>query len=261
MDLSQIIAIGKPIIEILILWLIIYNLLLFFRGTRMVYVIRGIIILLGLFILFQKLQFEVLSWLLTKLFGLLIIVIVFIFHSEIKQGLARLGKGRFFSSALKAEELDFMLKQISKSVEILSKNKIGALIVIEKSDSLNPYIDSGVRIDAKISSELIETIFAPNTVLHDGGMIIQQGRVSAAGCIFPLSENNDLSRIFGTRHRAALGLSEEVDAVILVISEERQDISLIFQGEMRRDMSREELFAKIKDILTQETQISSKHNV
>lgn len=254
MDVFRIIALGKPVIEVFILWFVIYQLLLFFKGTRAAYVVRGIIFLLGIFILFQKLQFEVLSWLLTKLLGLLIIVIIFIFHSEIKQGLARLGKGRFFSAALKSEELDSMLKQISKAVDNLSKNKIGALIVIEKTDSLTPYVESGIPIDARISSELIETIFSPNTILHDGGMIIQQGRVSAAGCIFPLSENNDLSRIFGTRHRAALGLSEEVDAVIVVVSEERQDTSLIFQGKMHRDISREQLFAKIKNVLTQETE-------
>lgn len=246
--MSNIVYAWKPLIEILILWFLIYHIMLFFVGTRAIHALRGIIIILVAFFLFQKLNLEVLDWLFTKLFAISIITIIIIFHPEIRQGLAKLGQGQLlFGTVVKEEKLDYVLKEIGKAVENLSKEKVGALIAIERNDSLNAYIESGVFIDARTSSELIEAIFARNSILHDGGMIIQNGRIISAACLFPLTDNQDLSRIFGTRHRAALGLSEETDAVIIVISEERQDMSLIHRGQMYKNLGREELFSKIKD--------------
>lgn len=242
------IGVWKPLIEILILWFVIYHIMLFFVGTRALQALRGIIIILVAFFLFQKLNLEVLDWLFTKLFAISVITIIIIFHPEIRQGLAKLGQGQLlFGTEVKEEKLDYVLKEIGKAVENLSKEKAGALIAIEKNDPLNAYIESGVFIDARISSELIETVFTRNSILHDGGMIVQNGRIISAGCIFPLTENQDLSRIFGTRHRAALGLSEETDAVVIVVSEERQDVSLIHKGKMYKNLDREELFSRIKD--------------
>lgn len=239
----------KPVIEILILWFVIYHTILFFEGTRALQVLRGIIILLVAFFLFQMLGLQVLNWLLTKLFGISVIAVLVIFHPEIRQGLARLGQRHLFGTSLREEEMDSILRELSQATENLSKNKIGALIAIEKNDPLAAYIESGVLIDARVSSDLIENIFTPNSLLHDGGLIIQHGRIVAAGCLFPLTENKELSRIYGTRHRAALGLSEEVDAIVVIISEERQDISLVYRGKLYRDLSREELFSKLKDTL------------
>ncbi len=244
----NIVSIWKPLIEILILWFVIYHIMLFFVGTRAINALRGIIIILTAFFLFQKLNFEVLDWLFTKLFAISVIAIMVIFHPELRQGLAKLGqRNLLFGTVIKEEKLDYVLKQIGKAVDNLTKEKLGAIIAIEKNDSLTPYIESGVVIDALVSCELIETIFKRSSILHDGGMIIQNGRVMSAGCLFPLTEKQDLSRIFGTRHRAALGLSEETDAIIIVISEERQDISLIYSGQMHRELSKEELILKVKD--------------
>ena len=142
-----------------------------------------------------------------------------------------------------------MLKQVGKATDDMCKEKKGAIIAIENKDPLTMYMESGVSIDARVSSELIETIFTPNTLLHDGGLIIQHGRLAAAGCIFPLTQNQDLSRVFGTRHRAALGLSEETDAVIIVVSEERHDVSLVYESRLYKDLSREEVFNKAKEFL------------
>jgi len=239
----------KPLIEILILWFVIYEIMLFFEGTRAIQVLRGIIILLVAFFVFQKLDLEVLNWLLTKLFGISIIAILIIFHPEIRQGLARLGRGHLFATSESEEELDEILKQIGKAAEELSRNKIGALIALEKNDPLTAYIQSGILIDARVSSDLIENIFTPNSLLHDGGLIIQHGRITAAGCLFPLTENQDLSRVYGTRHRAALGLSEETDAVVIIVSEERQDMSLVYRGRLYKDLSREDMISKIKEII------------
>lgn len=241
--------IWKTIVEITILWFIIYHILLFFVGTRAIHALRGIIILLFAFILFQRLGLEVLSWLLTKLFAISIIALLIIFHTEIRQGLALLGQRHLFTTDLKEEELDYIISQAVKAAENLCKDKIGALIAIEKNDPLNPYIGSGVLIDARVSADLIQNIFTPNSLLHDGGIIIQRGRITAAGCLFPITQNPDISRIFGTRHRAALGLSDETDAMIIIVSEERRDVSLAYQGRLYKDLSREEMLSKIKELM------------
>ncbi|MDD5255813.1 MAG: diadenylate cyclase CdaA [Candidatus Omnitrophica bacterium] len=239
----------KPVIEILILWFMIYHIMLFFEGTRAIQVLRGIVILLVAFFVFQNLGFTILDWLLTKLFAISVIAILIIFHPEIRHGLARLGQRHLFGTVLREEELDFILSQIVKASEILCKNKIGALIAVEREDSLAPYMESGVVMDAKVSIELIQTIFAPSSILHDGGLIIQHGRMMAGGCLFPLTASSDLSRVFGTRHRAALGLSEETDALVIVVSEERQDMSFAYQGRLHQDVTPEEMLMKIKDII------------
>lgn len=247
--LSNYLSALKPLIEIAILWSVIYHIMLFFEGTRAVHVLRGITIILIMFFVFQKLGFERLDWLFTKMFAISVIAILIIFHPEIRQGLARLGQRHLFGTILREEELEQVLREIVKAAEGLSKYKIGALIAIEKEISLKPYIESGVMIDASVSNELIQTIFTPGSLLHDGGIIIQHGRISAAGCLFPLTENHDLSRIFGTRHRAAIGLSEETDAIAIIMSEERGDMSLAYQGKLYQGLNREELLFKIKEVI------------
>lgn len=242
----------KLTIEILILWVVIYHILRFFEGTRAIQVLRGIVIIFIAFFLFKNLHLEILDWLISKLFGISIIALLIIFHTEIRQGLARLGQRHMFDSSLDEEEIDLVVREITIAAENISKNKFGALIAIEKFDPLTDYINSGIAIDSKISSDLIEAIFTPNNPLHDGGLVIKAGKIAAAGCLFPLTQNQDLSRIFGTRHRAALGLSEDTDAIILIVSEERQDISLVYKGKLYKDLSRGEIFGKIKVSLMSE---------
>jgi len=249
MNLADILIHWKAILEILILWIVIYQVMLFFEGTRAIQVVRGIALILVAFFLFQKLGLERLDWLFRNFFATSIIALLIIFHPELRQGLARLGQKNIFVNSMDEEELDKMLKEIGKAVESLSSYKIGALIAIEKNDSLSGYIESGVLIDAKISSELIQAIFTPNNPLHDGALIIQRGRLISAGALFPLVQRFDIDRIFGTRHRAALGLSEETDAVIIVVSEERQDISLVYQGRLYNNLNHEDLFLKAKEII------------
>ena len=241
--------IWKPALEIFILWFVIYHILIFFEGTRAIQVLRGIIVLLAAFFLFQKLGLETVDWLLTKMFTISVIAILVIFHPEIRQGLARLGKRHLFGTSQREEELDYALNQIIIAAENLCKEKAGALIAIENNDPLATYIESGVFIDARACAELIQTIFTPKNLLHDGGLIIQHGRIIAAGCLFPITQNQDLSRIYGTRHRAALGLSEETDAAIIIVSEERLDMSLVYKGRLYKDLSRQELLNKTKDII------------
>lgn len=239
----------KPVVEILILWFFIYHILLFFVGTRASQALRGIIILLLAFLIFQKFDFFVLNRLFKELFGISVIAILIIFHPEIRQGLASIGKGKVFKTNQKDEDTDFIISQIAQACENLAQNKLGALIAIEKNDSLSAYIQSGEVIDSRICADLIEAIFTPNNPLHDGALIIQKARIAAAGCIFPLTENQQLSRIFGTRHRAALGLSEESDAVLIIVSEERHDISIIYRKKFYKDLGGQQLETKIKELL------------
>jgi diadenylate cyclase len=247
--LNTIIISWKPVLEVLILWFVIYHIMLFFEGTRAIQVLRGIVILLVVFFLFQKLDLGILNWIFTKLFAISVIALLIIFHPEIRQGLARLGQHHLFGTTLREEDLDYILQEITKAAENLCKNKIGAIIALEKNDPLTTYVESGVFIDAAVSADLIQNIFTPNSLLHDGGLIIQHGRIKACGCLFPLTQNQDLSRIYGTRHRAALGLSEETDAVVIIVSEERQDISLVYGGRLYKDLSREDLISQVKGMM------------
>jgi len=239
----------KPAIEIAILWFLIYRMMLFFEGTRALQALRGMIILLLAFLIFKQSNFLVLSWLFEKLFGISVIAILIIFHPEIRMGLAQIGKPGIFKTNLKDEEIMLLSRQIAEGCENLAKNKLGALIAVEKKHSLISYIQSGEIIDARVCADLIEAIFTPNNPLHDGGLIISQGRIAAAGCIFPLTTDQELSRVFGTRHRAALGLSEETDAILIVVSEERCDISIIYQRKFYKDLGAAQLETKIKELL------------
>lgn len=240
----------KAILEIAILWFVFYRIMLFFEGTRAVQVLRGIIVLVSAFFIFQILRLETLDWLLTHLFGISVIGILIIFQPEIRQGLARLGQQNIFRPGLNEEEIEGVLQEIVEVTTVLSKSKIGALIALEKEDSLKDYIESGVKIDGKVTLELLQTIFTPNSLLHDGGVVIQHDRIVAASCLFPLTEKPDLSRIFGTRHRAAIGLAEQTDAVVVIVSEETGDVSLCHNGRLMRDLDAKALLGNLKTNFT-----------
>lgn len=232
----------KVIIEILILWFVFYMTILFIKGTRTVQVLKGLFILMVIFLITQRLGLETINWILTKLIPISIIAFLIIFQPELRRGLARLGQFGIFP----AKEL--VIDEISKSAVALSKKKIGALVAIEREVGLRAYIESGVPLDGKISSELINTIFMPNTPLHDGGIIIQEDRIVAAACLFPLSQESHVTKTLGTRHRAAIGLTEETDAIVVVVSEETGTISIAVGGRLTRDLDREELVKSLTNL-------------
>lgn len=250
----------RIILEISILWFVIYQIMLFFTGTRALQVVRGIITLLIAFFLAQRLGLERLEWLLTKLFAISVLGILIIFQPEIRKGLARLGRRYLFSLPLPEEELDYILREITKAVDFLARQGIGALVAIERDDPLKTYTETGVAVDGIISADLLQNIFTPGSMLHDGGVIIQQGRITAAGCLFPLNEDSDMSRIFGMRHRAAIGLTQETDAVVIVVSEERQDISLVYEGRLFQEMKREDLLLKVKQLMKPKKKTKKREN-
>ncbi|MBI3318405.1 MAG: TIGR00159 family protein [Candidatus Omnitrophica bacterium] len=225
-------------LEIGILWAFIYWLLVYFQGSVAVLVFRGAVVLALVFLLAGLLRLEVLVWLFAKIAPLMAVGFLVIFHPELRRGLARIGGETLFRTAPRREEV---VEEILRGVLALSRRRIGAILAIEGQTSLQVYAESGVGMDATISSELLQTIFMPGTPLHDGGVVISRGRLVAAAALFPLSENPRLSKTMGTRHRAAVGLSEEADATVIVVSEETGTVSLARKGELTKDLNREEI--------------------
>jgi diadenylate cyclase len=246
----------NPTIEIIILWLVFYKILLFFEGTRAFQVLKGIIYLLVVFFLSQLLGLDILNWLLTKFFALSVIAFLILFQQELRQGLARIGQHHIFSIGLEESALVEIIEEFASAVFKLSRQKIGCLIAVERETKLKTYIESGVPLDAKITSELIQTIFSHHSPLHDGGVITRGDRIVAASCLFPLSDNPNFSKIIGTRHRAAFGITEQTDAVVLMVSEETGEISVAIDGRFIPIVTKERLLNILKNILGIET----KHN-
>lgn len=242
-------SILKPIIEIFILWFVFFKIMLFFEGTRAGQVWKGIFILVIAFFLAQKLGLNTLDWILTKIFAISVVAIIVIFQPELRFGLARLGQPHLFWTGLKEEEIDELIRQLVTTLVYLSQRKIGALIAIEREMRLKTYVDSGIQLDTKISPEFLETVFTPMSPLHDGGVIIQGNKVAAASSLFPLAQNPYLSHALGTRHRAAIGLSEETDAVLLIVSEQTGLISVAVGGRLTQGLSKEELAQNLRDYL------------
>jgi diadenylate cyclase len=228
----------KLLIEIGILWSVYYVILIFARGTRGVYVLRGIILITLFFVITKQLGFERINWIFTKIFAISILAFLIIFQPELRRGLASIGQRRWSMFFIKGAEIINAIVEASFS---LSKKKVGALIAIERENRLEHYIESGIEIDAKVNAELLITIFMPNTPLHDGGIILAGDRVLAAGCLFPLTQNPKVLKTLGTRHRAALGLSEETDAIVVVVSEETGGVSVAIGGRLTHDLDREAL--------------------
>ncbi len=239
----------KPALEIGILWVVFYHVLVFFEGTRAFQVFRGISYLLILFLGAQILGLDVLSWLLTKFFAISIIALLIIFQPELRQGLARLGQQHLFSITLEESEIVAIIEEIATAVYKLARHKVGCLIAIERETRLKAYIESGLEIDAKISAELIQSIFLVPSPLHDGGIITRGNRIISASCLFPLSDNPSFSKIIGTRHRAAIGITEHTDAIVAMVSEQSGEVSVATDGHFIPVANRERLVGILKDLL------------
>jgi len=244
-----VLPVAKAVVEIIILWVVFYKVLLFFEGTRAFQVLRGITYLIIALLLSQVLGFEVLNWLLRNFFSIWIIVIVVIFQHELRSGLARLGQQHLFTISLGEPEIKALVDEIWDTVYRLSKRKNGCLIAIEREMKLDLYVESGIVIDGKVSSALLQSIFMPATPLHDGGVVIRGERVAASSCLFPLSDNPSVGKTVGTRHRAALGLSEHTDALIVLVSEETGEISIAFEGRFIEVNSEEQFMRILKQML------------
>jgi len=230
------------LIDILIVSILIYYAFVLIKGTRATKILYGIIFLAGILVIGRILKLQTLNWVLTHLTTLIIVAIPVVFQPELRRGLERLGRIKFLSNSSGIEKrlTGRVINEILRAVKVLKKNKVGAIIAIQRKTGLDDYIETGTEINARLSSKLLLTIFYPNSPLHDGATIIRGNQIIAAGCILPLSESSDVYT-YGTRHRAALGLSENTDAVCIVVSEERGIISLTYNGKLEENLSREEL--------------------
>ncbi len=236
----------RAALEIIILWEVNYRIFLFLKGTKAYYLLRGIIFLVIALLVFQLLNLPVLTRLLTYLFAFFLILVVIIFQPELREGLIHLGKRHIFYIQPKKEDIEKTLKEIVAALGVLSRKRIGALIALEREMELNKYVECGVILDAALTSELLQSIFYPLAPLHDGGVIIKDIRVVAACCLFPLSDNPNLEKTLGMRHRAAIGLSENSDALLIVVSEENGSISLAINGQLTRSLTLKEMLTILK---------------
>src|SRR5712691_6197642 len=211
----------QDVVDMLIIAFVVYQLGLMIRGTRAVPMIIGLVILAAVYQGAQYFELYTVNWILDSIGNVLLIIVVVVFQADIRRMLTQFGTGPLFSG----------LPPVA-----LASRRIGALIVLAREVGLNEYMEGGTRLDAQVTKELIQSIFIPSSPLHDGALVIQHGRIVAAGCFLPLTTNPNVSKVLGTRHRAAIGLTEETDAVVVVVSEEEGTISLVREGRITRDV-------------------------
>lgn len=252
------------VVEIIIIAFLLYHIMTWFQTTRAWTLIKGILVLLLFMGLATVFQFNTLIWIFKNTISVGVIAVIIIFQPEFRRALEQLGRKNFVSSIFSSDgekgsrRLDKkMLNEIAKAVYAMSEVKTGALIVLEQEVRLGDYERTGIAIDSKISSQLLINIFEHNTPLHDGAVLIRDNRIVSATCYLPLSDNLDINKALGTRHRAAIGVSEVSDSITVIVSEETGAVSIAHNGEILRNVSREHFVERIEEISRIET-ITSK---
>ena len=246
----------RNLVDVLILTVLIYQIIKLVMHTRSNSLFKGIAVVLVMAWLASALHLNAVSWLLTQIISMGLLFIVILFQPEFRRGLEQIGRSRFMRRVFglpgkqKPERVEENVSEIVRAMSSMSRKKIGALIIIERHTGLGDVIESGTRVDAEISAPLIENIFEPNTPLHDGAMVIRNRRIEAAACILPLSEDPTISRDLGTRHRAAIGITETTDAVSLIVSEETGIISMAREGRLTRHLDGRSLTILLTELFT-----------
>lgn len=236
------------LLDILLVAFIIYRIILLIKGTRAVQMLIGLAVLLAIFVASQIGGLYTLNWILDNFLSSIILVIVVIFQNDIRRALIHVGRNPFFADLTFREETQ-VVDELVKGCVALAQKRLGALLVIERETGINDFLEVGIEIDAKPSGELIHASFHPSSPIHDGAMVVQGGRITRAGCFLPLTQNPNVSPRLGTRHRAAIGLTELVDAVVIVVSEETGRISAVVGGKMTRDLDATTLNKVLKRLL------------
>ena len=226
---------------------IIYSLIELIRGTRAARMLIGLCVVFLIYLSSQLFDLYTLNWILDNFLSSVLLVIVIIFQSDIRRALVQVGSRPFFGSELRLGGQD--LEEIIRAVSTLASRRIGGLVVFERETGLNEFIEGGTNLDARISKELVLSVFVPSSPIHDGALVVRKGRVTAAGCFLPLTANPNVSKTLGTRHRAAIGITEESDAVVVAVSEEDGGISLVVDGRITRDLDAGMLRATLQKLL------------
>ena len=244
----------RDVVDILLVAVILYKSYEMLKDTRAITLAKGMFVMMGVALGAYILELHAIYWLLSKSIYLLFMALPIVFQPELRRALERIGQGKFLGSAvyLNAEEADTLVNEIDKVVFNMSAKKIGALIVLEREIGINEIIDTGIRVDGLVTAPFMMNVFIPNTPLHDGAAVIRGNRMIAAGCLLPLTENRSLSTELGTRHRAALGLSEQCDAVVVIVSEETGIVSIAENGHITRRLNSEQLKNRLRPLLTKD---------
>lgn len=238
----------QDIVDILIVSFIIYKTFLLIKGTRAIQLILGLVIVLFVFSLAERFGLFTVGWIFNNFVGSIIVVIVVIFQNDIRRLLLALGRSPFFKKITYVQETLFY-DQLVNACAAMSKRKIGALVVIEREVGLEEFMEIGTRLDAEVNAELITSIFQSASPMHDGAMIIREGRIRMAGSLLPLTKSSEVEKSLGTRHRAGMGITEVTDAVTIIVSEEKGIISYAHKGEIFTNVSGEELKKILKKLL------------
>jgi diadenylate cyclase len=238
------------VLDILVVSIVIYELLKLIRGTRGVQMAVGIASIIGLFYLSRGLQLETLNWLIRNIIGYVVFAAIVLLQTDIRRALVHLGRGKLFRRLDRKVSDDDAVEELVVAATTLAAKRIGAIIVIERAIGLRNYIESGIPLDAKLTYDLLVSIFQPTSPLHDGAVIVQGDRAAAAACFLPLTINPRLSRELGSRHRAAIGVTEENDAVAIVVSEESGRISIVEDGNLEHDIDAERLRERLKSVVS-----------
>jgi len=244
------------ILDMLVVAALIYKLFLWIKGTRAVQLLKGLVVLVVATTISDWLGLYTINWILTNIRTMVIVAIPVVFQPELRRALERLGRGKFFARPLVflgEEDAARVINEIVRAVSVMAKNKMGALIVLERETGISEFVETGVRLDSLVSGEFLINIFIPNSPLHDGAVIIRGDRVAAAGCFLPLTENPNLAKELGTRHRAAIGITEISDSIALVVSEETGSISMAHEGRLTRYLDEKGLKEVLTDRLIQKT--------
>ncbi len=237
------------ILDIAVVAIVVYEALKLIRGTRAVQMALGSFLVIVLFFVSGLLPLQTVNWLIRNMLVYVAFAAIVIFQSDIRRALAHLGRAPFFRYFATTDAAEEAIAEIVVAAQMLSAQRIGAIIIVEREIGLRNYIESGIPIDARLTYDLLVTIFQPGSPLHDGAVIVQEDRVAAAACFLPLTVNPSLGREMGTRHRAAIGVSEESDAVAIVVSEETGAVSLALDGQIERRLDPEQLKARLQALL------------
>ncbi len=237
----------RDTIDIALVALGVYWLLILIRGTRAVQILVGLLLLIGTSLVSQAFELTTVEWILENFLSSAVLIIIVLFQADIRRALARVGRG-VFPSVAKQEETQ-LAEEVARAAQALAQKRVGALIVLERETHLSDLIEAGTAIDAAVKRDLLVSLFMPQSPLHDGAVVIQGGRIAQAGCILPLTLREDLPEGVGTRHRAAVGITEESDAVVIVVSEETQALSMVVGGVMARGLDGAQLREVLRDVL------------
>jgi uncharacterized protein (TIGR00159 family) len=236
-------------IDLGIITFLIYRLLQILRGTRAMQMVTGLAVIMAAFVLSRALGLFTLNWILDNFLGSIILVIIVIFQSDIRRALTQVGTAPLFGAERMVQRRYDIIEDIVQAAMLLAAKRFGALIVLQREVALNEYMEIGTRLDARVSRELMESVFQPHSPIHDGALVIQRGRVTAARCVLPLSTNPNLRKTWGTRHRAAIGVTEETDAVAIVVSEQEGTVALVVGGNVTENIDSTRLRSALRELV------------